>query len=269
MEFKLVTVTPDLAEKMLKTMGRNRGAKKLRINTMVADMKQGKWKTTPYPIVFENGVLIDGQHRLNAVIKSGCSVDFVVSEINDDIMDVIDKGVPRSVGDNFAINGVQNYNAAASITSKIMVYQSGGRSLMSSSSRGKRDTGASRGNFAISQKMVQDYYLEHSEMINKCTSYAVSLYNQSSAPLLSKSEIGFLYWLFGMDEQCENFLTSVCVGIGVMAKSPQLALRRILEDKRAKKRVVTSVDTLEYCLLAFKKFKANESCEFLKIKGNK
>ena len=75
MTTKEVRVTPDFASVLLGKMGNNRRLNDERVNLYADQMRKGLWKRSPQGIVIdEDGKLIDGQHRLRAVIKSGCDV---------------------------------------------------------------------------------------------------------------------------------------------------------------------------------------------------
>lgn len=76
-----LTVTPQLARELLKTMRNNRALESARVNKMVARMKAGNYQDKN-GLIFDGGILRDGQHRLNAVIKSGETVTFNVRRAN-------------------------------------------------------------------------------------------------------------------------------------------------------------------------------------------
>lgn len=86
-----------------------------------ADMQQGSWLLCPQPIVFDtDGNLLDGQHRLEAVVKSKKSIPFLVSTgwptSNNGLstMDVIDRGKPRSVAQQMQLHGYHHACAYSS-----------------------------------------------------------------------------------------------------------------------------------------------------------
>jgi hypothetical protein len=69
-------VTPAIAEAWLASNYReNRKLRPPRIEEYALAMRNGEWKLTSQGIaISEDGELLDGQHRLNAVVQSGCSV---------------------------------------------------------------------------------------------------------------------------------------------------------------------------------------------------
>lgn len=76
METKVVLITPEMAKSMLaKNMKDNRPVLKNTVHGYARQMRNGKWKLTHQGIAFdENGELVDGQHRLNAIIEANVSV---------------------------------------------------------------------------------------------------------------------------------------------------------------------------------------------------
>lgn len=79
MNCTIMTITPDMASEMLMHNKNNRKLRKYAVNTFADDMQNGRWETNAQPIVFNsNGDLLDGQHRLNAVIVANRPVDMMV-----------------------------------------------------------------------------------------------------------------------------------------------------------------------------------------------
>lgn len=93
-------VTPKMAERWLaKNHPRNRKISSKLVDTFAEDMSAGNWRLTHQGICFDgDGQLIDGQHRLSAVVKSGKTIALVVA-VNDgaQINDPIDRSRARSI----------------------------------------------------------------------------------------------------------------------------------------------------------------------------
>lgn len=96
------------------------------INRYASDIKHGFWKLSPQPISFdENDDLIDGQHRLEAVRKTGIPTEMMVStgwpvdqakNNAPKLIDVLDTGKPRSVAQMMHLHGVSSANNYATTT---------------------------------------------------------------------------------------------------------------------------------------------------------
>lgn len=113
-----IEVTPEIARKLLES--NYEGQRKVRKSTVekyASDMMCGRWNTDAGGVIIisSDGRLIDGQHRLEAVIKSGATIWFYVMEDADpSAFPLIDSGVKRSVGD---VIGGRNAKVKAAITS--------------------------------------------------------------------------------------------------------------------------------------------------------
>jgi hypothetical protein len=98
---ELILVSPEMAEKWLLQNTDNRAHRDWWSITLSNAIRNGNWVTTHQGIVFsESGRLINGQHTLNAIIKSGLSVKiFVFTGISDKAFQVIDCGLKRTIAD--------------------------------------------------------------------------------------------------------------------------------------------------------------------------
>jgi hypothetical protein len=114
---KYTLVTPDLARYFLSHNKVNRCLSKERVLRYANDIKTGKWKPNQLePLGFDTaGNLIQGQHRLNAVIVSNTPQYFyIVENVDIDVMDVLDTGKARTAGDVLRIFNIENSNKISS-----------------------------------------------------------------------------------------------------------------------------------------------------------
>ena len=99
-EQKVLTVTPAHAEKWLEMNTGNRRIRPSHVRHLASQMEQGRWMLSPEPIVFSKNRLLDGQHRLSAVLMSGCTIKASVALVQDeDVFRVLDQGVNRNNSD--------------------------------------------------------------------------------------------------------------------------------------------------------------------------
>lgn len=98
---KVVEVTPEMARQWLYRNLGNRPLTNAVVNRYARDMADGRWKMAGDPIRFsKTGKLIDGQHRLSAILKTGLTIlCVVVTDLDDSIFNVIDTGRVRSKSD--------------------------------------------------------------------------------------------------------------------------------------------------------------------------
>lgn len=100
---QLMLITPSIAETFLASRVANRNISNLQVSKYADDMKSGKWEITHQGIAINSqGALVDGQHRLSAVIKSECSVYMWVAFGVDS--KTFDQLRPRSLSDTLKMN---------------------------------------------------------------------------------------------------------------------------------------------------------------------
>lgn len=95
------TITPDTARIYLKLNNNNRPLRKTHIRELASDMMQGNWQVTHQSIAFDiTGRLIDGQHRLYAIIEAGIPIQISVTRgCSASSFSIIDRGSNRSKSD--------------------------------------------------------------------------------------------------------------------------------------------------------------------------
>lgn len=87
------------------------------VERIVRDIKAGKWVFDGNPIRFDkDGNIIDGQHRLWAIVKSGKQVQsMVVRGLDNEAKMTIDTGKARNISDIFHFHGYVNSSVLASV----------------------------------------------------------------------------------------------------------------------------------------------------------
>lgn len=98
---KVEEITPAMAEQYLNYNKINRPLRKGIVEKYAMDMTDGNWPLTHQAIAFdEQGNILDGQHRLWAVIESGKTISMmVVRGLESQVRDFIDQGLPRTTVD--------------------------------------------------------------------------------------------------------------------------------------------------------------------------
>lgn len=126
---RVVKITPKLAEEILDKNTLNRPLRSGRVERYSADMKAGNWKLNGESIkITADHQLLDGQHRLFAVIDSGVTIESLIVEgLDADVMATIDTGAQRSFSDVLAIGKGKNTTIAAGATRWVAWYKSGRR----------------------------------------------------------------------------------------------------------------------------------------------
>ncbi len=113
-----VLITPGVAERWLEKNIKNRILKTSKVAKLVREMKSGQWiEETGESIKFLGDFeqLIDGQHRLAAIVESGLSFEFLVNiNCSEKAFSVIDTGSTRTARDLVSIQGFKKYSGEIS-----------------------------------------------------------------------------------------------------------------------------------------------------------
>lgn len=118
---KVEYITPEIAIEYLKRNFNNRKADQRVIEYYADQMTKGNWRLSPEGVSFDKlGRLIDGQHRLFAVIKADMTIPFMVTKgFGEDVFQTVNTGKNRSANDVFNIENIPN---SSSISSGIKLY---------------------------------------------------------------------------------------------------------------------------------------------------
>ncbi len=128
---ELVDVTPDLAREWLGYNTHNRNIRQGVVLAYAADMTEGHWLWNGESLKFSvTDVLLDGQHRLLAVIDAGVTVKMlVVRGLPDETQETIDGGAKRRFGDLLRLRGEVNTALLAAITRRVHIWETGARRI--------------------------------------------------------------------------------------------------------------------------------------------
>lgn len=108
---RFVIVTPELAAEWLETANKvNRPKRKRQVGSLTADMNDELWEQNGEPLVFDtDGIIVNGQHRLTALVESGTTQEFlVVYNVLPRVRSTVDAHTRRTFADDLAMNGVAN-----------------------------------------------------------------------------------------------------------------------------------------------------------------
>lgn len=107
---KFVLVTPKIAEELLKYNTHNRTIHLHDLTRYKNSLLKKEWQDGISVLWFgSNNVLIDGQHRLLAIVKTGVSAMFQINYMTSDIVSrVIDTGRSRTPSDIFRLEDIPN-----------------------------------------------------------------------------------------------------------------------------------------------------------------
>lgn len=117
-------ISPDKARQMLQVMPSNRRINKNKVKSYALLMSQGKWdQSHPQGLIFNKyGKLINGQHRLCAVVESNVSSKFYCTfNANDDCVLNLDNGLARTVDQTGQIMGLNTDKTSIAIARSLFI----------------------------------------------------------------------------------------------------------------------------------------------------
>lgn len=212
------TVTPEKAAALLSTSAGNRSISNSRVEEWAAEMRAGNWRLGPTIDVDAGGHLINGHHRLQAVVKVGFPVEFMVMRgVRLDAVDVVDNGKARSFGDVLAMRGVPDAGYKATVTLMLRLYD---RITRISDAP---NTAKSRTN-RYAQLAAWEHYQEEVEA-------SVPVGRELARNIGLKRPVGaVMYALLARQDvaYATDFCTILASGIGSDGAEPILLLRRVL-----------------------------------------
>jgi hypothetical protein len=105
----------------------HRGIRPSVVDAYARDMKAGRWVLNGDPIRFDqDGNLIDGQHRLLAIIQAEVPItSFVGRDLGDEAFLTLDSGIKRTMGDELTFAQEKNAIALGAAIQQLMRYEAG------------------------------------------------------------------------------------------------------------------------------------------------
>lgn len=185
METIVRKMTPEMAYEMLLNNTKNRSLKKNVVLEYARQMKIGEWKLTAQGIsISDEGVLIDGQHRLAAIVKSKKTIMIPVSTgLNyNDVFKVYDTGIKRTAADALHISGVKYSSKIASTIKRQLVLRNGAKTK-------------------VTNKDIHDQYFKHETTYQNVIALGVTL--SKKLRLLPLSTLGGIINYLVIDKQHE------------------------------------------------------------------
>jgi hypothetical protein len=122
---KVQLVTPAKAADWLQANTANRPLSKPTVKAFAEAMRRGEWMVTHQGIAFDtNGALVDGQHRLAAIVEADLPVEVTVfTDVDEGAFDVLDTGKRRNAADVLAIEGEKSATMLAAMVRTVWLYE--------------------------------------------------------------------------------------------------------------------------------------------------
>lgn len=108
---RLELVTPQKAAEYLQRNNNNRPIRNSHIKSLADMIRDGSWRTTHQGLAFaDDGSLIDGQHRLKAIVMANIPAEMMITEgLLAQAYDVLDCGITRSISDRVILDSNETH----------------------------------------------------------------------------------------------------------------------------------------------------------------
>jgi len=228
MKIEKKQITPEVAKELLLRNKSNRTINPSRVERYAREMREGNWMEDTGELIkiSVSGTILDGQHRLHAIIKSGIPIYIhVATNMKDDIFKVIDTGKARNAGDIFKIAGVKNATATSAIVQ------------MYNFLTNKKGMGASASNTqALTPQELLDIYNLNKNYWQDIVKFAYNNYH-AFQQVWNMSEIGALTAMFDdvSTVHSKDFIVQVCHGVNVTNPTIGILRNILISDKVNKK----------------------------------
>lgn len=148
---ELMTITPAIARDWLdRYVDKNRALRANAVKEYTATLLEGRWLVTHQGMGFNvDNVLVDGQHRLHAIVASGVSMTVYVQRgLPRDVFGAIDGGAKRNIKDLYTIAGGRAGNNVVAVAGAMLA-------------RGKHNSASG----IVIRQAWADFAMKHEELI--------------------------------------------------------------------------------------------------------
>lgn len=217
-------IGPSLAEDYLGTMKGNRKLSSINVTKLARQMRDGLWVYDGSPIRFNTrGELVDGQHRLWALIESDFTTEFlVVRGVEIAAMATMDTGKSRSFVDILTLEFPGIINAAHTAAAVQMIYrwEDGRRGSALQSTSGASGT-------VVPNAVLLEFYTDNRARIDEVVNQSR---NNHRVRGLSGAAAALAFWIFDAIDSADTefFFARLKDGVGLEEGSAILALRNYL-----------------------------------------
>lgn len=243
------TITPEQASTILvENNSRNRKLSPARVDQLALAMSRGEWILNGESLKFNNdGTLLDGQHRLAAVVKSGEPQQFlVIRGLDHEAQDTIDIGRARTFSDVLAIDG-ENYhlNLAAAVRA-LWAYERNGVPMAHVMYR------------QPTPSQLRETLERHPELRLSINAGGTT----TNVFALSRSQVMVLHYIMSRIDQdmADEFWHKVYSGIGLTQEDPAYVLRERLmrEQQIASSHGRGGISLMAFAIRAFNAYRKGE-----------
>lgn len=245
MKWYTKTIGPEEAMTLLENNGANRKVSLSGVEFLTKEMLRGNFKNNGDVIRISNtGALLDGQHRLHAIIASKKRLDLNFCEgLDDDCFDVIDVGKKRDAADILSAIGNRSHPFELAAATRILF------------------SIETKGSFNSSDRYPNSDIIKYVQTHPELSDTVSYVYKENKKfRMISASVAAALYYLFinKHNEQGQDFFQKFWTGIDLHKNHPIWMLRDKLIRNSVAKTKIKQVDKMKLVIIAWNHFRKNK-----------
>jgi hypothetical protein len=211
---EVVDIGPAEASELLASQRHNRKIRTAKIEEFAGAMVRGEWRLSNDALTVDrNGHLLNGQHRLRAVVQSGSTQPFIVMRgVMESAQETMDQGSRRSVADALTLRGEKNVARLGAMARHVFLYE--------------RDRSMYVRQPHATLAQLLDVLERHPGLRDAASAVEGATRNTGAAG----GPLGACFYLFGLVDGANRdvFFQELSLGSGLIEDSPVYALRRFL-----------------------------------------
>lgn len=223
------TITPAKAKQYLELNDHNRRLREKHIEWLADQMRAGEWALNGESIKFVGNQLVDGQHRLWAVIKSNTAIQSLVVRFptskGRSVFKTVDTGQMRGTADVLDLAGEANTVILSSMIR--MLY--------------RLETNPNHSLDGISNKLTKLSHQRILTLLNerypdaRASATFATTHKKTASAMLTPVVLGVAHYLFSQinESDATSFFTHMIGGANLSPRNPVLVLRNKLTTMRA------------------------------------
>ena len=252
----IMLITPSIATAWLTMNRKNREISKTNLAKISRDLNDGHFLFTGESVkISEEGCLLDGQHRLTAIVNTRISAKMVViTGVQEVAQAVMDSGKPRTLPGVLQISGEAQASNLSSVLSGIQTWERGIRL---------------QDNATVATISSSLAFLDANPIVREITRQSATL--APKVPGLTIKQIGQLIWALDhkLDAPADrkDFFAKLVSGAGLPEGDPILALRNFLANDKASYKSVTAYYRMAVTVKAWNAYRQSEQIRSLRFKA--
>lgn len=247
MRSKVQKISPKKAAEMLEANTSNRPLSQPVVRAFSEAMQRGDWLVTHQGIAFDtNGTLVDGQHRLAAIVAADVPIETTVfTDVEPGTFDVVDTGKRRNASDVLAIEGEKSTTMLAAMVRTVWLYEH------------RPDAGWSGGKAAVTNHQIVETLATYPK-VRDFVAVGERIAAETGMIKSAAGAASFLVENANPHAELADWYEGIVDGAGLDKSDPRLLFRKLMFSMARKQagQVLRRRDTREHVALYLKAFNA-------------